>query len=134
MPLDNTTNLVTASNSTVRLPPKLVPLVKDYINARALVKRLNSEAAAADSQMKALRQQIREAMVGAPSAVCGKAVLTHKQGKPVPASLTLSDGSKLPWASVTAIVAGRDKIAADKIASLYGGRSGSDDIDVSGTP
>lgn len=123
MPLDS------LSNSIVRVQPaKWGKIIADLIAAKATKKRLDAEARAADAQVKTLRSQLFPAFSGAPSAVCGHHLMTVTQSAPAAASITLTDGSKVLWSDVTAVMIGGRKIPADRVATLFGGRISSPDI------
>lgn len=124
------------SNATiVRMDKKTwAARVGDYIIARATKKEADAASRAADTTIKALRGQIREAMGGNPTALCGNAVLTLKTTSAAEAALTLKDGSKLAWADVTAVVVGNRHIPRADVISLYGGRSASEDVECTGQP
>ena len=127
MPLDS------ASFATVRIDhKKWGAVVRDFVAAKAVRKQRSAEADAADRQYKALRAQLFPALSGAPAAVCGNSVLTLKSTAGAPASLTLADGRKVPWADVQAVRIGGRLVPASEIAGIFGGRSPSQDIEVTG--
>ena len=135
MPLDNTTHMIAipGSNSLVRLAvPKWGQVIRDFMAAKTLKKTAESQARAADARYKDLRKQLIPALAGAPSAVCGHAILTLKTTSAAEASITLADGSKLPWSSVQAVLVRGRRVMAEEIASVYGGRAGSEDLDIAG--
>lgn len=137
MPLDGSLEqfVPAAPAGLVRVSPqKWAATIRDFVAAKALKKKLDAEARAADAQCKALRSQLFPALSGAPSVVCGHQILTLKATAPAQAALTLRDGSKIMWSAVQAVTVNGRRIVAEDIASLYGGRSGSEDIDVAGAP
>lgn len=125
MPLDS------ISNSIVRIAPKWTDTIKNLLAAKATKKAADADARAADTQVKSLRAALFPAFSGAPSAVCGHYLLTLTQSKASEAALTMMDGSKVKWSDVTAVYIGNKKVPADQVASLYGGRASSQDIEVS---
>ena len=128
MPLDSTNSF-----GTVRIDTKKWgATVRDFIAAKALKKLKSAEADAADRQYKALRGQLFPALSGAPAAMCGNHLLTVKRGSAAAASLTLANGRKVAWSVVQAVRIGGKLMPAAEIASVYGGRAASEDIEVTG--
>lgn len=125
MPLDS------LSNSIVRIAPKWTDTIKNLLAAKATKKAADADARAADGQVKSLRAALFPALSGAPSALCGHYLLTLTESKAVEPALTLTNGTKVRWSEVTAITVSGRRIAASEVASLYGGRASSQDIDIS---
>ena len=95
-------------------------------------RRLDAEARAADSVFKAARDEILGQLGDAPAAICGGMVITRKTTKAAPASLTLSNGQVVPWATVSGLTIGNAYVAAVDVLKLYGGRDGSVSVSVDG--
>jgi hypothetical protein len=95
-------------------------------------RRLDAEARAADSVFKAARDEILGQLGDAPAAICGDMVITRKTTKAAPASLTLSNGQVVPWATVSGLTIGNAYVAASDVLRLYGGRDGSVSVSVDG--
>ena len=108
--------------------------LRDYMLAKATKKEADAASRGADSTIRAIRGELREAMGDSPVAICGQAVLTLKSTSPAEATITLCTGEKIAWAKVTGILIGNENIPAARVASLYGGRGGSEDVEISGTP
>ena len=122
------------ANAIRRLPPALVPLVRDYVNAVTRKKIADAEARSADSQAKAIRAKLLHAMGDAPAVAIGNAVLTTKAGSDSPSTLTLSDGSRILWSSVVSVLVGNRTIPAQEVTTLFGGRANPATVEVTGTP
>ena len=88
-------------------------------------------ARAADKIVKSLRDELRAAIGPTGAAICGNMILSVKEGAAVAASITLADGRKIDWSRVTSLVIGSEIVSAAG-ASLFGGRSGSVDIEIAG--
>jgi hypothetical protein len=71
-------------------------------------------------------------MEGQTSAVCEDLMLTTKQTVDTVATLTLNDGSTVKWEHVTGVLIGNQHIAREDIKSIFGGRSGALQLDVTG--
>jgi len=108
--------------------------VEDLIMAQQTKKEADAAARAADATIKAIVAELSEAMNGAPAALVGGAVLTVKQTSGAAAALTLKDGSKKLWADVTSVLIGNLTIRQNEIMTVFGGRGGSETINVTGTP
>lgn len=106
--------------------------IKDYATARQTQKDSEAAARAAQGVRTPLRDEILFAMGDSPAAICGNIVLTVKRSAGAAAALTLTDGSKIPWASVTSLLVGNRTIPVSDIKTLFGGRDGSVDIDITG--
>lgn len=116
----------------VRLPKDMLPMVREYAAAKAAKAQAEAEARAADNVVKSLRAQIVERMEGQASAVCEHVVLTTKTTADAAPSLTMNDGSTIKWALVSGLTIGNRYVAAEDVKSIYGGRSGSPQLDVVG--
>lgn len=134
MPLDSAHfAFVDAPATLPRLDAKKwMDMIRDYAAAKATRKLADAQARAAESQVKSLRAKLFPALSGAPSAVCGQVILTIKTGAPARATITLRDGQIIDLAAVQSIKVGGKQISSDLIASIYGGRAGSVDLDVAG--
>ena len=121
-----------AAPRLVRLPKSMLPSIKEYAAAVAAKKEAEKSARNADNVIKKLKAEIVKAMEGQPSAVCEHVVLTAKQTADAEASLTMADGSTVKWGLVDRVLIGNRSVARDEIKSIYGGRSGSLQLDVTG--
>ena len=106
--------------------------VRDYAAAAARQKAAEADARAAKQVADSLRGKLLLAMGDAPAAICGNAVLTVKQTAGAEAALTLKAGDKLAWSAVSGLTVGNRYVAADDIATIYGGRSGSTSLTCAG--
>ena len=106
--------------------------VRDYAAAAARQKVAEADARAAKQAADSLRGKLLLAMGDAPAAICGNAVLTVKQTAGAEAALTLKAGDKLAWSAVSGLTVGNRYVAADDIATIYGGRSGSTSLTCAG--
>ncbi len=124
-----------ASPNLTKLDPKVyAEKARTLQEAKARKSALDSESRALESTIKALTAEFIAAMGTAPAALCGSAVITRKETKDAAASLTLINGSKVPWSNVTSLLIGNSTVPRDDVQSLYGGRSGSVSIEIAGTP
>ena len=121
-----------AAPRLVRLPKSMLPSIKEYAAAVAAKKEAEKSARNADNVIKKLKAEIIKAMECQPSAVCEHVVLTAKQTADAEASLTMSDGRTIKWELVDRVLIGNRSINRDEIKSIYGGRSGSLQLDVTG--
>jgi hypothetical protein len=108
--------------------------INEYIIAKATKREAERAARAADDTVKAIRAELYSAMNRSPAAICGNAALTVKLGAEAPAKLTLTTGETVLWSDVTSVLAGNRVISRDEIQTLFGGRCGSFDIEVTGQP
>lgn len=116
----------------VRLSSDWLPKVREYAAAVAAKKEAEKAARNADNVIKSLRAAIVGAMEGQPSAVCEHVVLTAKTTSDAAPSLTMNDGSTIKWEQVTNVLIGNRNVSRGEIKSIYGGRSGSLQLDVTG--
>lgn len=116
----------------VRLPKSFLPQIREYAAAREAKKEADKASRNAENTIKALRDQLTKAMDGQVSAVCEHIVLTLKQTADAAPSLTMVDGSTVKWELVTNVLIGNRSIPREEIKSIYGGRSGSPQLDVTG--
>lgn len=127
------TNTTAKPTSILKLPPKAWEAkIRDYAIARQTQKESEAAARAAGSVRTPLRDELLFAMGDSPAAICGDIVLTVKRSAGAAAALTLTDGSKVPWATVTSLLVGNRTIPVGDIKTLFGGRDGSVDVDVTG--
>ena len=125
-------NLTSASAGIPALHPDWAPKLRTYAALKARQQEADAEARAAKAAADSARDEILAELNGSTAATCGTLVVTVKTGKDVPPSLTLSTGQKLPWEKVTSLIVGNENIPAANVATLYGGRSGSTTVEVSG--
>ena len=123
---------IAKNSQIVRLDKSLMMDIENLAKAKATKKAADAEARAADSVVKALTAKLSLAMGAAVSAVCGEVTLTRKAGTSAEAALTLTDGRKVPWTTVTSVLVGNQHIPAAEVKILFGGREGSVSIDVTG--
>jgi hypothetical protein len=116
----------------VRLPKSFLPQIREYAAAVAAKKEAEKAARNAENVIKSLKATIVAAMDGQASAVCEHIVLTAKTTADAAPSLTMNDGSTIKWDLVDRILIGNRSITRDEIKSIYGGRSGSLQLDVTG--
>ena len=116
----------------VRLPKAMAQKVRDYAAAKKTKAEAESTARSAENTVKALRNELRETMQGQAAAVCDNMVLALKTSADSEAAITLPNGEKIKWSMVSSILIGNRTVAADGV-TLYGGRTGSTDIVVTGT-
>lgn len=116
----------------VRLPASMLASIREYAAAKAAKKKAESDARAADNVIKSLRSSIDAAMGDSITAVCEHVTLARKKTADAAPSITMNDGSKIDWALVSGLTVGNRYIAAESVKSVYGGRSGSEDIDCTG--
>ncbi len=122
--------------------PKILQLDKkkwkdailNFIAASLTKKNAAAAARAADAAYAVARDDVRVAMRGAPIAQCGNAILQSKTTAPAKATLTLANGEIVDFAKIDYFMAGNVRIERDQIAKIFGGRSGSEDVTVSGAP
>ena len=81
----------------------------------------------------ASRDVIVEALAGSPIAQCGDLMVTVKTGGDALPSITLKNGRKISLADIkTLVLSNGAKVPADEVSAIYGGRSGSTDVEVIG--
>jgi len=132
MSLHLTAPAETPAPGLVRLNPgKWLDKVRAFAQLKLRKKETAAEAASVDSAHKSAMAELFTALSGAPAATCGNYVLSVKTAAPAAASITLPDGRKLAWASVTSILVGNETIPAAGI-TLYGGRTSNPQIDCAG--
>ena len=133
MPLDSALLAAPVQPALARLSPKTwhAELV-----AAAALKRAKSAAdkaaREAEGLWKAAQAKIRFAIGDAPGAICGSIIVTLKTTAPSPATLTLADGTVIPWSSVVSVLVGNRTVPARDVAKLYGGREPSPSVDIVG--
>jgi hypothetical protein len=111
---------------------KYASVVTDLEKARADKQASDALSRDADKRIKGARNTLLNAMDGNPVVGCGPStVLTFKPGKAIAASITLLDGRSVPLAEIGGIVVGGEIIAPDRIKTLFGGRCGADDVEIS---
>jgi hypothetical protein len=116
----------------VRLPKTMLGVIREYAAAKEAKKEADKASRNAENTIKSLRDQLTKAMEGQASAVCEHVVLTLKQTADAAPSLTMNDGSTVKWELVTNVLIGNRNISTSEIKSIYGGRSGSLQLDVTG--
>jgi hypothetical protein len=116
----------------IRLPKSFLPQIREYAAAIAAKKEAEKAARNAENVIKSLKATIVAAMDGQASAVCEHVVLTAKTSADAAPSLTMCDGSTVKWELVSGLTIGNRYIAREDIKSIYGGRSGSLQLDVTG--
>jgi hypothetical protein len=121
-----------ATPRLVRLPKSLLPSIVEYAAAVAAKKEAEKAARNADNVIKSLRATIVAAMDGQASAVCEHCVLTAKTTSDAAPSITMNDGSTVKWELIDRVLIGNRSVTRDEIKSIYGGRSGSLQLDVTG--
>ena len=116
----------------VRLPNDMLVTVREYAAAKQAKKEADAASRAAENVMKSTMAAIIAKMDGQVTAVCDQAVIVLKTTADSKPALTMKDGSKTPWERVSGLTIGNVYVARDDIDSIYGGRSGSTSLDVSG--
>lgn len=116
----------------VRLPTDMLVTVREYAAAKQAKKEAESAARAADNVIKSTMAAIIAKMDGQVTAVCEHAVIVLKTTADSKAALTMKDGSKTPWERVSGLTIGNQYVAREDVDTIYGGRSGSTSLDVSG--
>jgi hypothetical protein len=132
MPFDAITSTSTPA-ALVHLNVALLDTVRNYQQAKAAKTQAAAAAEAADRTYKAHKAELLKAMADAPAAVCGNMVLTKHQRSGAGASITLKSGQKIAWADVGLVMLGDTSVIepAD-ITTIFGGRTGSVEIEVIG--
>jgi len=129
MPLDNTMLAHIGKPPMIRLSPKTW---RARLAAAAELRRRKAEidksAREIDKIWKDERDAIRDAIGPSSGAVCDDVVVTLKTTAASVPTLTLADGRVVKWSDVSAVIAGREKIQASEIKSVYGGRGESIDV------
>jgi hypothetical protein len=110
----------------------MLDTIREYAAAQEAKKAAEAAARAADGVLKGRRQEILDAMGGASAAVCEHVVLTYTEVKAADATFTMVSGEKTPWALVSGLTVGNKYIAADQVASIYGGRAGYPNLSTKG--
>jgi hypothetical protein len=96
-------------------------------------KEVDRQAAELKKLSEGSRDLIVEALAGSPVAQCGSLMVTVKVGADSAASVTLRSGRKIMLADLKCLVlSDGTKITAADIAGLFGGRSGSTNVEVIG--
>jgi hypothetical protein len=126
------TNAETTTPAMVRLPASFMPTIKEFAAAQEAKKQADAAARAADATMRGLQGALEAAMQGQDTAVCEHVVLALTHAREVPATLTLSNGSKIAWTQVTGLTVGNAYVAATDVTTLFGGRSGYTRLNVKG--
>lgn len=138
------------SETTETSPPGIVRIghnewistIRDYVKAKADKRKADADARGYDTKVKSLRSKLYQAMGMAPAAALSmpdgrpSVILTVKHGAPSEGALTLRDGRKIPLSSLSFIVLDDEStfIPVSDVSTWYGGRAGSDDIEVTGDP
>lgn len=103
------------------------------LRQRQLEKTETAAAArVADEAYKATLGQVLRAMEGQDAAICGSAVLVKKTGKAADATVKSTMGVAYKLADVERIIIGNTTLMQADIMSVFGGRSGSESVEVSG--
>lgn len=124
---------LTPTNQITKLDVKVwKEKINQYLLFRLGKKNAEAQAREYEKGIKSLRSALREAMNGAPVAHCGHAVLTFITKDDVPGALTLINGEKIPLSAVTSVLVGNRTVNASEIQTWYGGRQGSEDLQVEG--
>lgn len=121
-----------ATPRMVRLPKSMMPMITEYAEAKRTKKEADATSRSADLTVKAHRKSLISAMNGSITAVCEHVVLAFKKSADSEPSLTLTNGMKVPWSTVSAVIVGNKHFTKDEILSLYGGRQGPEDVEVTG--
>ena len=126
------------SAGLTRLSDDMLDTIRSYFESQQLQSRLQSEADAAKKVADAAKAVIVKAMGDATAAVCGEAVVTRADVKPVEATITLASGEKITLAKVVMLILAGDKpgshrtVDGNEIAQTYGGRTGFTKLSVGG--
>ena len=120
-----------AKPALIRLAKAWLPRLADYIELTNKKRETASAATAADNAHKAAKGALLRELGLAKAATCGGYVVSVTESKAAEPSITLATGEKHAWDKVTKVLIGNQWYDAAG-AKLYGGRSGSVDVNVSG--
>lgn len=128
MPFDANTG---ATVNYPRLASKHDATVRALQEQRRLKAAADAASRAAESEISRLQGDLFSLMGGAPVAFCGPFVLTREPGKVLPATVKTVGGRTIPLADIVSLkLADKSSVNGSDIASAFGGRSGSDKLNV----
>jgi hypothetical protein len=121
-----------ANANLIRLTPaKWYDKLVAYQAKKVTKKATSAAATAAEKDFKAARGEILRELGTAKAAVCKDLVISVTETANADPSINIG-GTTFKLTDVTSIVIGNTQYKGSEIVSVYGGRAGSTDVEVSG--